>query len=534
MLMAYSAGAFVLEIEGQVTGYLTDAEGGEPVAPAVSEPPDANKVVRKHPGSVGYTPIQLSFGSEMELPLYQWMADMLKGTQSAKGGAIVFYDYNLIEETRIEFSGSLITRIIFPALDAASNEAALFRVTLQPELTHFSFAKAGTKGPVKSHKVKRRLLASNFRLAISDLPTNKIRRIESIIANQAVAREANTTVLQPLDISNLVFSLPQADSTPMYEWFNDFIVIGNSSKERNGTLDLLDTALSNTLFTLTLSNLGVIGVHRDTQNNGAGILTRVRVEAYVEQLTFTMVQHVSAPPATAPTVALETILEVLSIRSKEEAAHSIKSAATERATVDPKEIARRLKAAPSAVDVRSKHEAGILVGTQWAIHRASLKEVQQIADLTSREWNAVRLGQSHSLVAKLVDEGILQPPHDGPIDLARDGFTEGLTIGASRVVQRVTPVLDLSDSDVGTVVFLTLMAAAKSAREDLKAIMDSVKAINKAKEGLPDACPKCEMGEMESLRLQMAMDRLSKFMSTLSNLLKKESDTAASITQNIE
>ena len=43
-----------------------------------------------------------------------------------------------------------------------------------------------------------------------------------------------------------------------------------------------------------------------------------------------------------------------------------------------------------------------------------------------------------------------------------------------------------------------------------------------------------EMGEMESLRLQMAMERLSKMMSTLSNLLKKASETAAGITQNIK
>ncbi len=43
-----------------------------------------------------------------------------------------------------------------------------------------------------------------------------------------------------------------------------------------------------------------------------------------------------------------------------------------------------------------------------------------------------------------------------------------------------------------------------------------------------------EMGEMESLRLQMAMDRLSKMMSTLSNILKKISDTSSSITQNLK
>ena len=43
-----------------------------------------------------------------------------------------------------------------------------------------------------------------------------------------------------------------------------------------------------------------------------------------------------------------------------------------------------------------------------------------------------------------------------------------------------------------------------------------------------------EMGEMESLRLQMAMGRVSKMMSTLSNLLKKISDTASTIAQNIK
>lgn len=43
-----------------------------------------------------------------------------------------------------------------------------------------------------------------------------------------------------------------------------------------------------------------------------------------------------------------------------------------------------------------------------------------------------------------------------------------------------------------------------------------------------------EMGETESLRLQMAMDRLSKMMSTLSNLLKKSSDTASGIVQNLK
>ena len=43
-----------------------------------------------------------------------------------------------------------------------------------------------------------------------------------------------------------------------------------------------------------------------------------------------------------------------------------------------------------------------------------------------------------------------------------------------------------------------------------------------------------ELGEMESLRLQMAMDRISKLMSTLSSILKKIDDTSQSIAQNLK
>ena len=43
-----------------------------------------------------------------------------------------------------------------------------------------------------------------------------------------------------------------------------------------------------------------------------------------------------------------------------------------------------------------------------------------------------------------------------------------------------------------------------------------------------------EMSEMTSLRLQMMMDRRSKFISTLSNIMKKISDTQSAIIQNMK
>lgn len=71
--------------------------------------------------------------------------------------------------------------------------------------------------------------------------------------------------------------------------------------------------------------------------------------------------------------------------------------------------------------------------------------------------------------------------------------------------------------------------------ELLKSLTNGKKLMDSAKDTVKNKLDSMsEMGEMESLRLQMAMDRLSKLMSTLSNLLKKISDTASAITQNIK
>ncbi|MEO8484812.1 MAG: hypothetical protein ABI585_00600 [Betaproteobacteria bacterium] len=142
--------------------------------------------------------------------------------------------------------------------------------------------------------------------------------------------------------------------------------------------------------------------------------------------------------------------------------------------------------------------------------------------------------------------------------------------------------------DIEALAFLVLMQAAKSAHEDLKVVMDDVKRINEAKASARQVAPRpggvvakphagvstvsptprtpspaaqattsakplprmefdrkltaarndpgamSEMGEMESLRLQMAMDRRSKLMSTLSNMLRKMSDTSKSVIQNLK
>ena len=88
---------------------------------------------------------------------------------------------------------------------------------------------------------------------------------------------------------------------------------------------------------------------------------------------------------------------------------------------------------------------------------------------------------------------------------------------------------DMGDGDILALAFLVLMEAAKGAEEDLKAIMARVKAINSAKHKSSGM----EEGSLDDLqKLQNLTERRSKLLATLSNLLKKQSDSEREVAGN--
>jgi hypothetical protein len=78
----------------------------------------------------------------------------------------------------------------------------------------------------------------------------------------------------------------------------------------------------------------------------------------------------------------------------------------------------------------------------------------------------------------------------------------------------------LSDADLVAISLVVVTQAVEAADADLKAATP------------PGSLS--DMSEAQQLRMQAAMDRRSKLFSTLSNLLKKSSETASSITANIK
>jgi hypothetical protein len=112
----------------------------------------------------------------------------------------------------------------------------------------------------------------------------------------------------------------------------------------------------------------------------------------------------------------------------------------------------------------------------------------------------------------------------GTFELEFEGSEAFLLAEVPKFVQAAR---DLQVSEVGSAVktLQTRLEESHATRVDIDKLIEETKLnLNSLS----------ELSETESLRLQMAMDRLSKLMSTLSNLLKKASDAAGDIVQNLK
>ena len=285
----YSSACFMLELGGSVVGFLRTVEGGEPVGQVVNEPVDTTGVIKKHIGSVIYQPIVMTLGTGMDSVVYQWMADALGHKPSTKSGAIIFGDYNYKQKLRLEFDNALLTGIGFPALDVQSKDAAFFTLTLQPQVTRVNTASIGTSIQGFSTKSQKRWLASNFRLKISALETAcaKVNAVDALTVTQA-ASGGDRTGPGVLKVPDLAFTVAENAAQDILNWAGDFLIQGKNDQtsERLGTLEFLDTSFKTVLFTLKFSNLGVIRAHRLRTEEQAGVIARIRVELYCEQMSF--------------------------------------------------------------------------------------------------------------------------------------------------------------------------------------------------------------------------------------------------------
>jgi hypothetical protein len=464
----YSSGKFALELEGKAAGFLRSVEGGEPFGTVVVEAPGADGIAKKHLGSLEFEPITVTFGIGMAKELYNWIAEVCNRQQKPRSGAIVFLNYDFTEVERLEWKNGVITEIVFPALDGGAKDAAFLTITIAPDQVQ-STSSSGKAQAGFAAKAQKKLMASNFRFSVSKLESEskRVMRVQGLSIRQPVVAgqvgEERIPQRQPgtLQISNVLVTVPLAFGKPWLEWVDDFLVKGNSddASERTATLQFLDPALKDALFTVTLSHVGPVRARRQVASSGIDAISLVELELYCESVAFTpgadaagstvsttsttqSSTSASSSGSSSTTDALVTLLAASG--SIIDAQRALRVLQTSSIASSPELVAARLNAttisAPIAAKQRQRAD-GESLGERWASEHASLEELKSLVPLEAGDWTAIQLGDEHTLVTQLRQAGIVPPGGEGAMQLTRDEFVEGIVAGAARVLRSAQPHL---------------------------------------------------------------------------------------------
>jgi hypothetical protein len=202
-------------------------------------------------------------------------------------GSIHTLDLNFKARRETTFENGLITGVALPPLDAASKDPGYFEVTIRPESTRVL---KGDGSTVKPPPVKAKLwLTSHFRLNIDGLETKKVSRIEAFSIALVPTQTAEVPLPGKPDPSDLVVTLPETDSESWSDWFEDFVVKGESGpdREKTGVIEILNPTLKDSLCAIELRGLGIYSLSPAPEiDNGKVVKTLAKMYCQEAAIVF--------------------------------------------------------------------------------------------------------------------------------------------------------------------------------------------------------------------------------------------------------
>lgn len=267
----YVSGNFVLTLDGAAVGFIKSVEGGGVVADAVAEPVPPKAVFpKKHLGSPRIEPLELTLSGGTTRTVWDWMGAALNGAAPPKNGVVSALDANFNEVSRVEFDRATISEIDFPELNAASTDAFLVDLVLQPGAVRRKTG-AGTRPPAASAPAAKTVRVSNFRVSIDGLPE----------VGPRVSKVSPITVkLSPASISNLTIVVQEAFARQLFDWHEQAVVKGQGeSAEKTGTIEMLSPDMR-TMIKLSFRGLGIMKLTLVDDS----ATRKVAAEMYVEDI----------------------------------------------------------------------------------------------------------------------------------------------------------------------------------------------------------------------------------------------------------
>jgi hypothetical protein len=276
---------FILELEGKPAGRLFEMSGGGVQAEVIK----TTGMFDKHIGSIKQEDMTVTCGIGMSKEFYDWIGSSFGGSGIRKNGAVVSLDFKRTAFRRLEFRDALITSVAFPELTASSKAAAHMTISISPEITRMTADNTVYNQGVYVSYLPKGWHISDFRFRIDGLE-NECAHIKSISAlrfGQKIVEEEGQKHAASADFSNLVINIPLNKASGFQQWFEDFVVKGESGpqNEKKGKLQFLTPNLNKSYFEVELFGLGPFGMEV-TKFRGpqTGLPTDFRM--YVEALKF--------------------------------------------------------------------------------------------------------------------------------------------------------------------------------------------------------------------------------------------------------
>jgi phage tail-like protein len=295
----YTAGKFALVVGNVSAGWVQSIEGGHVSADVIVEKIGADNLYHKHLAGHKYEDITINCGAGMSKGFYEWLKSSFDRQHKRMDGAIHTCDYDGNIVSTLEFHQALISEMGFPALDAASKDAAKMTVKIAPEWTvhsHGDGKRVDPSGFSLGMGQQKQWAPANFRINIDGCATacKKVNKIEALALKQKVVEnphgaQPHATEKEPahLETPNLVITMAQSHADEFYDWHKSFVIDGRNgqAEERTGTLEYL-TPDFQTLFTLNFRGLGIFKLNPEKVEAGSENIRRVKAEMYCEEINF--------------------------------------------------------------------------------------------------------------------------------------------------------------------------------------------------------------------------------------------------------
>jgi hypothetical protein len=286
----YRAGAFALEIEGKIAGYIKKADLGKLKGEVVTNNLGAVNRQKKHVAKMSWDAMTFEVGVGMGKELMDWINSSFEMNHLRKNGAFLMFDHNYNMMRRCDFTDAHITEITIPACDAKGKDGMYFSIKIQPETVRFTDG-GGKINPVVGEHQKLHA-NTNFRFDAAGWPNKHISKIDSLKWTCKVTEDAHGEFIESqylptaVEVGDLTLVNASQDQKPWFEKAKAFLIDGQraESDEMAWGLDILGPDAKTAISTIHFENVGFKEFNFEDSEANKDAASKFKVVMYVEKV----------------------------------------------------------------------------------------------------------------------------------------------------------------------------------------------------------------------------------------------------------